>query len=341
MVGYLAVTPSAEAVRDAGDAVARAMRLAPDDPLTTLARAMYASAIDRDVARARAILREGLRSEPNHVELVMSVGWMARLEGKWEEALQSFERARALDPRATQAAEQVSATLLQLRRYDEAERAADAGLAIDPTILSILQLKAMARLGRGDLDGARAIVREAQRAAGPLEGAVHFAVYGDLHWLLDSTDQRRVLEADAAAFGPDPSVRLLTLAQMHHLRGARALGRIYGDSAALRLAGHLRDNPRSPRRVLAGLALALAGRADSGIRIAERAIAEETYVPVLAYQRHQLARIHLLAGDHARALDALERLLGMTYVMSPAWLRIDPNFTPLHGDPRFERLAAR
>jgi hypothetical protein len=58
-----------------------------------------------------------------------------------------------------------------------------------------------------------------------------------------------------------------------------------------------------------------------------------------AYYVHQLVRIHLLAGQPDKAMDQLERLLAMPYFLSPAWLRIDPDFKPLHGDPRFERLA--
>jgi hypothetical protein len=30
----------------------------------------------------------------------------------------------------------------------------------------------------------------------------------------------------------------------------------------------------------------------------------------------------------------------MPYHLSPGWLRIDPAFAPLKGNPRFEKLAA-
>ena len=61
----------------------------------------------------------------------------------------------------------------------------------------------------------------------------------------------------------------------------------------------------------------------------------------IPYARHLLARVCLAAGDHARALDQLDAVLAKPYVVSPAWLRIDPTWAPLHGDPRFERLIAQ
>jgi hypothetical protein len=58
------------------------------------------------------------------------------------------------------------------------------------------------------------------------------------------------------------------------------------------------------------------------------------------YAVHQLARIYTLAGQPERAIDLLEGLLKKPYYLTPAWLRIDPNFKSLRGNPRFEKLAA-
>ena len=50
-------------------------------------------------------------------------------------------------------------------------------------------------------------------------------------------------------------------------------------------------------------------------------------------------RIYVILGEKEKALDLLEPLLKMAYYLSPGWLRIDPNFDPLRGDPRGEKLA--
>jgi hypothetical protein len=53
-----------------------------------------------------------------------------------------------------------------------------------------------------------------------------------------------------------------------------------------------------------------------------------------AYVQHQVVRIYLLVGEPEKALDLLEPPLKIPYELSPAWLKIDPNFT------RYEAIRA-
>ena len=78
------------------------------------------------------------------------------------------------------------------------------------------------------------------------------------------------------------------------------------------------------------------GRASAPSR--SRPIAKEAVTA--PYYQHQLARIYILTGEPEKALDQLEPLLKIPFYLSPGWLRIDPNFDPLRGNPRFQKLVA-
>jgi tetratricopeptide (TPR) repeat protein len=119
---------------------------------------------------------------------------------------------------------------------------------------------------------------------------------------------------------------------------------VWGDTAAREFRAQVRMNPNDGQRhVVYGLALAYAGQKAEAIAEGERGGSlsplGEDY-PQGMYVRHQLARVYILMGEHAKALDILEELLAKPYYLSPGWLRIDPTFLPLKGNPRFVKLAA-
>jgi tetratricopeptide (TPR) repeat protein len=55
---------------------------------------------------------------------------------------------------------------------------------------------------------------------------------------------------------------------------------------------------------------------------------------------YEIAKVYVALGEHDRAIDWLERAYE-EHAHSMAFLKVDPQLVPLHGNPRFERLAER
>jgi tetratricopeptide (TPR) repeat protein len=238
-------------------------------------------------------------------------------------------------------------TLLQTRRYAEARQLCDRGLALAPKNLALLRYKAMTALGEGDLAAARTAL-----AAAPKEVDTALVAYmasptasHDLTWALDDAQQALLLRLRPRAFDGDRAAWAIAFAQTYALRGDLAHARAYADSARVAFEEQLRGTPgEGILHASFGLALAYLGRKAEAVREGERGVAITPLTKdafTAPYLQHQLVRIYLLVGEPEKALDQLEPLLKMPYELSPGWLRIDPNFGPLRGNPRFQRLIAQ
>jgi tetratricopeptide (TPR) repeat protein len=255
-----------------------------------------------------------------------------------------MEQASRLDPRSVFAASGLGLVLFYTRRFAEAAAAYDHALELRPSNLSNREGRAMVELGRSDLAAARRVLAAAPREVDPAALVAYVANYWDLYWVLDDTQQKLALSLPPSAFDDDRGTWGIIRAQLYALRGDTARSRVWADTARVQLGRQLEDTPDdSQRHGFLGLALAYLGRKAGAIREGERAVALmpiERDALAGAYARHQLARICVLTGEQDKAMDQLDPLLKMPYFLSPGWLRIDPNFAPLRGNPRFQRLAA-
>jgi TolB-like protein/tetratricopeptide (TPR) repeat protein len=337
-------TPTPELAAQTRFAVDRARALGPNRSEGYLALGKYHISVVGDNRQASAAFQAGLKLAPGNPELLVAAALTEQNLGRWEAALPHLVRAAMLDPRSASNARRVGLTLLWLRRHSEARTALDRALALAPGNLAIIEAKAMVSLGEGDLAGAKDVVRAALDTVEPASLYAYFGTYWDLFWVLDDNQQRQLLTLPPDLFDNDTASWALVRAQTWYERGNRAQARVYGDSSERSFGKQLEANPEVGQlHVLRGLALAYAGRKAEAIEQGERGVAvvplsRDAYIG--AYYQHQLARIYLLLGEPEKALDHLEPLLKIPYYVSPGWLRIDPTFAPLKGNPRFERLIA-
>ena len=339
---YINGAISQESKQRALEAAEHALRLNPNQFHGYLALGEYYASIPLDFPRALQEYEKGLRLAPNRSELLGATAASEISVGRWDEAVQHFRRAQALDPRSFVVARRLAHCYLRLRRYPEAITASDRAIALAADNPGAFQNKVMAYLAMGDADRARELARAATKTYDPTALATTFGNFYDLYWALPPELQELLLRLTPGAFG-DRSTWAIVRTQLLHFRGDLAQTRIYADSARLAMDERLRNTPDDAQsHVFRGLILAYLGRKAEAIEEGERArallpIEKDAYFG--PYLQHQVVRIYILVGEPEKALDLLEPLLRMPYYLSPAWLRVDPNFDPLRNNPRFRKLV--
>ena len=341
---YFLSTPTPDLAEHAREAAEKSVALAPNRPEGYLALGDYQKFVLGDPTRALDLYATGQRLAPGNADLLAATAMSEELLGRWEASVEHFHQAERLDPRSVLTQDRLGEALVFLRRYAEARETIDRGLAIAPAHLYLIELKAMTVLVQGDLAGARAVIKAVPREVEPTALVAWLAYWWDLVWVLDEPQRELLLRLTPSAFDDDRATWSLCLIQAYALRGDAANVRKYAEEARKAFEEQLHATPRDPqRRGLLGLALAYLGRKEEALREVERSV---TLLPVTqnaylgAYLQHVRARVYILVGEQEKAVDQLELLLKIPYILAPGWLRIDPTFDPLRKNPRFQKLVA-
>ncbi|HET7621144.1 MAG TPA: protein kinase [Gemmatimonadaceae bacterium] len=339
--------PTAQRVAAMDSAIARAMTLAPYAAATYWARTVIAS-LRNDTTGLKAIQKEGVARYPSDPDLLRGVAVTQLTDlsdsARVDSGLATYRRALALDPRSVRTLRGYGNALAAMQRLGEAREQFRRALDISPGDLSSIESLTYTYLTAGDLAGTRQVLDGTARTVDRRVLLAQTAIYQDRYWVLTREQQDTLFTLPVATFDNDPGSRALAFAETYYLRGDTALARSWGDSAQrhFRVAG--RANPSNAQyQGLIGIGLAYAGHYREAVREGEKAVAMSEGTPIdgsLGYVINLLARSHVLAGNYDKALDLLEQIYDKTNYTTAGWLRIDPEWAPLHGNPRFEKLIA-
>ena len=170
----------------------------------------------------------------------------------------------------------------------------------------------------------------------------YFAGYQELAFVLGDKDRDLLFRMTPTAFDNDRAWWGQALAHAAMQQGDIVRARAYADSSLAVAEQQIAASPSDPQlRMLHAVTLVYLGRKSEAIREAERAIADTvgTTTNNANYTLQQYVRVLLSAGERDRALDNLEALMRQQYYVTPGYLRSDPMFRALDGNPRFEQLA--
>lgn len=304
-----------------------------------------------DALQAVSEVERALAGRPNAPHLYSFLGRNLRQLGRWEEAVSAFERATRLDPRNMRVHFEAAWTYGRLRRYDEAVAHWDRVIAMDSARNPFPQIiRAFCYFRRGDVDSLDAGISRIPLGLDPrgLTTYAHYTVHrvrGRHAEALASLDSARVaISSDGVLlYRPVPLLRAQTLERMGDATGARSA---YQAARAL-LEDSVAAHPREAMiRVALGLAYAgLHRRADAmrEARTATELVPVSDNAPGATAFMGGAVEIYMQLGEADAALELIELLLAMPAgrEISVPLLRLDPDFDPLRGDPRFEALLAR
>jgi len=332
---------SKERARQAGN---KAMALAPD-LWGPLAMATYYRLAEANPRAALQVLDRVQHPPSGSADLIRSRGTVEIDLGQFEAALEHLREAQKLDPRSVNILTNIVRALLALRRFGEARQVVDLALAISPGNPGYIQNRAATFLGEGDLEGARASIAETAKGVDPKALVAYFGQANDLGWVLTEPQKELLLTLTPADFDGDEASHALCLMQVYWWKGDVASTRRWAEKAANVFERQIGENPGDDMRIaLRAWALACQGRSDEAIREGRRAVEmrpASSDTNIGPYNLELLAKTYVAAGQPDKAIDTLEQLLKAPCWNSARWLAIDPNYSPLRGNPRFQKLVEK
>lgn len=340
---WLYIDRRPEVLAEAESAARTALRLQPDLPEShrAMGNLFYRK---REYDKALAELEIVRRHQPNSVDLISTVGYVYRRQGRWEESLKQFNRRVDLDPASTLGYSDLGETLDMMRRYDEATPVLRHCIDLapdEPDCHSWL----VDNLSRRDSSPAAAIgaLREALTRVPP--GRL-LSLAQMPAWLIGSDDSTRklFLAGTTSYVGRSQADYYLFRGDLLRLNGDGRGARSYYDSARVNLADNLRLSPDDygwHQRL--GQILLRVGELEPALREAKRA------VELLPIERDvyfgmnctvDLARVYAGMGRAADAVALLKPALAAPSAISVNQLRQQPEWDPIRKDPEFQKLLA-
>ena len=336
---------------EAKAAVDRALELEPDLLEAHLALGDYHYYGHRDYEGALRAYEVVQRRDPNNALAIAQAAWIRRRQGNWAEAVAGVERALELDPRNQELAYGLAQTYSRMRRYREALRYVERGIAFSPQHVHGYQEKALIHLSwRGDEVRALEALREGAARTDDVLLFTRPLLYTGIFMRLFPEDLSHLLEE-----APGQDLNSAVDSAEYYLVRAQAMGRLAGDTPTRALYDSARavlersieagntgyfQHPGGAHSLL-GLAYAGLGRHTEAVSEGQRAVgmlSPDRDALVGPWGIVYLSWIYAMLGEAEEAIDQLELLLSMPSPVSVELLELDPLWDSIREESGFRAL---
>jgi TolB-like protein len=345
---FFDLDPTPDRISIAEAAVNAALRLRPDSAEAHFARADYLFRCLRDYDRALeelAIARPGL---PNSSPFFILSGYINRRRNHFPEAERDFSTAFAIDPRNPNAYNLLADTYNLERRFPDIVHVYDNVLAAGETVPIVRFRRAYSILfGTGDSGPLRDVLTkypDMEFAGGQTPARIWMAMmdhdYARAEKFLADSPRQDFQDIDFSFYFPKSWYEAMIAREKGDLAKATAAFRECREILAQRLI----VKPEHARTI------AVLAQVDAGLGQKELAVSEAQHaidlMPISkdiydgALVLEGLAQVYTWTGDRDRAIELVQKLLTMPGYTNYGRLKLHPLWSPLRGDPRFEKIVS-
>ena len=344
---YNVVNHSPDRQAAARKALDNAMKLGPDLVETKIARGWYQCYVEADYDAAKASFEEVRRQYPNNSSVSEALAAVLRRQGHWDESRRLFDQAIELDPRNVFLLANAALAGLETRDPAYTQKYMRRALDLSPQNATLVSQLAASYQMSGDIKQAQTVLDSVQ----PRDGdTFYFGILAYNSILLRNyqpaiatlQSHLKNLQATDSFF---PSCENFLADLQRHSGDMPTATMIYRKAKAD--AEELLRAQANNADLLATLAWSETWLGDKSAALKH---AQEAVVLMPASKEPRvgpsyedtLARIEAQVGEKDAAITALQHLLVTSYsspVVTPALLRLDPDWDNLRGDPRFQKLC--
>ncbi|MFL6543355.1 MAG: tetratricopeptide repeat protein [Chthoniobacterales bacterium] len=311
--------------------------------------------IDQDYEHALSEFNAALRLAPNNTEAAVLIAAIDRRQGRWQEALDAYEKISKLDPQNPNIVRTLLFTYMALRRWPESARVAERMRALAPgSLVAKVQSGYVDFWWKGDVRPLKSLVNQVPAGTDP-DGSVTAArwevamIERDFAAAREALQRSSLNELSYTNAGTTPKSFMEGCVDL--ASGDAAAAQRSFERAGLDFEKAVEEAPESAERhANLGWCYAFMGRKEDAIREGRRAVelkpeAKDALDGVL--MNCYLALIYARVGENDLALGLIARLLktpgavdSADYSITVNDLKLRWEWDPIRNDSRFQKLLA-